>query len=92
MNSTSPGEPAHAADGAKPNPQEERPLLTVGELKVELNRWPDHAAVHFRCPLKGQEFRFYRSQSPSRDVVEIELNEYPETPPVVPAASSEETD
>ncbi len=63
----------------------EPPLLTVGELKVELNRWPDHAAVNFRCPLRDQEFRFYRLQSPSRDVVEIELNEYPETPPVIPA-------
>ena len=70
----------------------ERPLLTVGELKVELNRWPDHAAVNFCCPLRGQAFRFYRSQSPSPDIVEIELNEYPETPPVIPAASSEETD
>ena len=58
--------------------------ITVGELKAELNRLPEHAAVTFRCPLQEQEFRFYRLQSPLQDVVEIELNQYPETPPVVP--------
>jgi hypothetical protein len=36
----------------------EPPLLTVGELKTELNRWPDQAAVNFRCPLLAQDFRF----------------------------------
>jgi hypothetical protein len=61
-------------------------IITVGELKAELNRWPDHAAVSFRCPLHEQAFRFYRFQSPSKDVVEIELNQYPETPPVVPSS------
>jgi hypothetical protein len=55
------------------------PLLTVGELKTELNRWPDQAAVNFRCPLLAQDFRFYRLQAPSADVVVIELNQYPET-------------
>ena len=69
---------AAAPEGKEP------PLLTVGELKVELDRWPNHAAVNFRCPLRDQEFRFYRSRSPSQGVVEIELNEYPETPPVIP--------
>jgi hypothetical protein len=63
----------------------EPPIITVGELKAELNRWPDHAAVTFRCPLHEQEFRFYRFQSPLKDVVEIELNQYPETP-VVPSS------
>jgi hypothetical protein len=63
---------------------QEPPLLTVGELKIELNRWPDHAAMNFRCPLRDQEFRFYRIQSPAEGIVEIELNEYPETPPVIP--------
>ena len=67
----------------------ELPFLTVGELKVELNRWPDQAAVNFRCPLRDQEFRFYRVQSPSEGVIEIELNEYPETPPVIPVPLDE---
>jgi hypothetical protein len=63
----------------------EPPIITVGELRAELNRWPDHAAVTFRCPLHEQELRFYRFQSPSKDIVEIELNQYPETP-VVPSS------
>ena len=61
------------------------PIITVGELRAELNRWRDSAAVTFRCPLQDQELRFYRVQSPSKDVVQIELNQYPETPAVVPA-------
>lgn len=68
-----------------PSQAAELPIITVGELKTELSRWPDQAAVAFRCPLQEQEFRFYRFQSPSEDVVQIELNQYPETPPVVPA-------
>ena len=56
---------------------------TVGELKAELSRWPDGAPVTFRCPLQDQEFRFYRVQSQSKDNVQVELNQYPETPPVV---------
>lgn len=67
-----------------PSQTAEPPIITVGELKAELSRLPEHAAVTFRCPLQEQEFRFYRLQSPSQDVVEIELNQYPETPPVVP--------
>jgi hypothetical protein len=61
------------------------PIITVGELRAELSRWQDSAAVTFRCPLQDQELRFYRIQSPSKDVVQIELNQYPETPAVVPA-------
>ena len=56
------------------------PIITVGELKAELGRWQDNAAVTFRCPLQDQELRFYRVQGLSRDVVQIELNQYPETP------------
>lgn len=56
--------------------------ITVGELKAELSRWPDGAAVTFRCPLQDRELRFYRVQSPSKDSVQVELNQYPETPPV----------
>ena len=52
------------------------PIITVGELKAELSRWEDGAAVTFRCPLQNQELRFYRAQSPSKDVVQIELNLY----------------
>jgi hypothetical protein len=61
------------------------PIITVGELRAELSRWQDGAAVTFRCPLQDQELRFYRVQNPSKDVVQIELNLYPETPAVVPA-------
>ncbi|MCC8957227.1 hypothetical protein H8B02_28475 [Bradyrhizobium sp. Pear77] len=68
-----------------PSQTAEPAIITVGELKAELNRLPDHAAVTFRCPLKEQEFRFYRFQRPSPHVIEIELNQYPETPPVVPS-------
>jgi len=68
-----------------PSQTAEPPIITVGELKSELSGWPDHAAVTFRCPLQQQEFRFYRFQSPSTNVVEIELNQYPETPAVAPS-------
>lgn len=69
-------------DCAGRSPAPEPPILTVGELRSELSRWPDDAAVNFRCPLQEQEFRLYRFQSPSPAVVEIELNQYPETPGV----------
>jgi hypothetical protein len=68
-----------------PSQAVEPPIITVGELKAELGRWPDGAAVTFRCPLQQQEFRFYRFQSPLKDVVQIELNQYPETPAVAPS-------
>jgi hypothetical protein len=66
--------PTQAAEGP--------PIITVGELMTELGRWPVHAAVTFRCPLQRQELRFYRVQSPLKGVVQIELNQYPETPAV----------
>ena len=62
------------------------PIITVGELIDELCRLPDRAAVNFRCPMLEQEFRFYRLRKRSKDVVEIEINTYPESPPVVPSA------
>jgi hypothetical protein len=68
-----------------PSQTSELTIITVGELKAELSLWQDSAAVTFRCPLQGQELRFYRIQSPSKDVVQIELNQYPETPPVLPS-------
>ena len=61
------------------------PIITVGELMTELGRWPRDSAVTFRCPLLGQELRFYRVQSPLKEIVQIELNQYPETPAVVPS-------
>jgi hypothetical protein len=63
---------------------ESAPIITVGELISELGRWPSDAGVTFRCPLQGQELRFYRVQSPLKDIVQIELNQYPETPVVGP--------
>ena len=58
------------------------PLLTVGDLKSELSRWSDQTPVIFCSPLKEQEFRFYRYRS--RDsVLVLEINEFPETSPVV---------
>jgi hypothetical protein len=69
--------PSQAAEGP--------PIITVGELTAELSRWEDNAAVTFRCPLQDQELRFYRVQSLSRDVVQLELNQYPETPLLLPS-------
>jgi hypothetical protein len=60
-------------------------IITVGELISELCRLPDRAAVTFRCPLHQQELRFYRLLHRSKGVVEIELNQYPESPPVAPS-------
>ena len=62
------------------------PIITVGELIDELCRLPDRAALNFRCPMLEQEFRFYRLRKRSKDVVEVEINAYPESPPVVPSA------
>jgi hypothetical protein len=64
------------------------PTITVGELIDELCRLPDRTAVHFRCPRLEQDFRFYRFRKRSKDVVEIEINTYPESPPVVPSSPS----
>jgi hypothetical protein len=56
------------------------PILTVGDLKSELSRWSDET-VTFRSPLKEQEFRFYRC-GPEKNVLVLEINEFPETSPV----------
>ncbi|MDA9509003.1 hypothetical protein XI09_31085 [Bradyrhizobium sp. CCBAU 11386] len=63
------------------------PIITVGELIDELCRLPDTAVVHFRCPMLEQELTFYRLRKRSKDIVEIAVNTYPESPPVVPAAN-----
>ncbi|MFK4506296.1 hypothetical protein LPJ38_30615 [Bradyrhizobium daqingense] len=62
------------------------PIITVGELIDELCRLPDTAVVHFRCPMLEQELTFYRLRKRSKDAVEIAVNAYPESPPVVPAS------
>ncbi len=64
-----------------PHHNSEPPALTVGDLKIELSRWRDDAVVVFRCPLRGQKLRFYRFQA-SPGVIEIELNDYPNTPAI----------
>lgn len=64
------------------------PIITVGELIDELCRLPDTAVVHFRCPMLDQELTFYRLRKRSKDVVEIAVNAYPESPPVVPSSGA----
>ena len=64
------------------------PIITVGELIDELCRLPDSAVVNFRCPMLEQELKFYRLRKRSKDVVEIEINAYPESPLVVPSADA----
>ncbi|MFB6464221.1 hypothetical protein [Bradyrhizobium tunisiense] len=61
------------------------PIITVGELIDELCRLPDTAVVHFRCPMLEQELTFYRLRKRSKDAVEIAVNAYPDSPPVVPS-------
>ena len=67
------------------------PLLTVGELIDELCRLPDTAVVHFRCPMLEQELTFYRLRKRSKDAVEIAVNTYPESPPVVPSSNGRQS-
>ncbi len=62
------------------------PIITVGELIDELCRLPDTAVVHFRCPMLDQELTFYRLRKRSRDAVEIAVNAYPDSAPVVPSS------
>jgi hypothetical protein len=62
------------------------PIITVGELIDELCRLPDTAVVHFRCPMLDQELTFYRLRKRSQDAVEIAVNAYPESAPVVPSS------
>jgi hypothetical protein len=56
------------------------PIFTVGDLKSELGRWSDDAPVAFYCPLREQEFRFYRYR-PGEGSLVLEINEFPETSP-----------
>ena len=58
------------------------PILTVGDLKSELNRWSDETPVTFYSPLREQEFRFYRYR-PGDSVLVLEINEFPETSALV---------
>lgn len=60
------------------------PIITVGELIDELCRLPDTAVVHFRCSTLDHELTFYRLRKRSKDVVEIAVDAYPASPPVVP--------
>ena len=59
-------------------------IMTVGDLIGELCRWPDHAAVTFRCPYLQQDLQFYRLQARSKATVEIQLKQDSESPPVEP--------
>ncbi|MET4802718.1 hypothetical protein ABIA96_005319 [Bradyrhizobium sp. LB11.1] len=63
------------------------PIITVGELIDELCRLPDTAIVHFSCPMLDQELTFYRLRRRSKEAVEITINTYPESAPVVPASN-----
>jgi hypothetical protein len=64
------------------------PIITVGELIDELCRLPDTAFVSFRCPALEHELTYYRLRKRSKDIIEIEVNVYPESPAIVPAADS----
>ncbi|WFU84155.1 hypothetical protein QA645_15855 [Bradyrhizobium sp. CIAT3101] len=64
------------------------PLLTVGDLIDELCRLPDTAVVHFRCPALDQELTFHHLRRQSKNIVEIAVNAYPQSPPVVPSADA----
>jgi hypothetical protein len=70
----------HHNGGANP------PIITVGELIDELCRLPDTAIVHFHCPMLDQELTFYRLRKRSKDSVEIAVNAYPDSPPIVPTS------
>jgi hypothetical protein len=68
------------APSHKPKPAS----ITVGVIG-ELCRWPDHATVIFRCPLRQQELRFSRVEGRSKGTIDIELEPAPASAPVVPA-------
>lgn len=79
---------AHSKANSKANPKAvgHPPIITVGELIDELCRLPDTAIVHFRCPMFDQELTFDRLRRRSKDAVEIAVNAYPDSPPVVPSS------
>jgi hypothetical protein len=56
-------------------PTSEPGTFTVGDLIGELCRWPDNAAVTFRCPLQKQQLRFNRIEQRAKGSVEIELEQ-----------------
>jgi hypothetical protein len=62
-------------------------IITVGELISELCRWPDHAAVTFRCPVQKQDLRFFRIEDSTKGIVRIELDPAPESVPLEQSAS-----
>ncbi|MGL3108121.1 hypothetical protein [Bradyrhizobium sp. BR 1432] len=57
------------------------PIITVGDLIDELCRLPDTALVSFHCPMLEHELAFYHLRRRSKDVVEIEVNAYPQSRP-----------
>jgi hypothetical protein len=63
------------------------PTFTVGDLITELCRWPDHAAITFRCSSTGGGFQLSQVRELSRHLIEVELASVSDSPPVVPAAS-----
>ena len=58
------------------------PLLTVGDLKSEPNRWSNETPVTFYSPLENRNLDF-TDTGPSDSVLVLEINEFPETPQVV---------
>ena|SRR3569623_957849 len=64
------------------------PIITVGDLIDELCRLPDTAVVHFRCAALDQELTFEHLRKRSKDDVEIAINAFPESPPVVPSSAN----
>jgi mRNA-degrading endonuclease RelE of RelBE toxin-antitoxin system len=52
-------------------------------LKSELSSWSNETPVTFYSPLREQEFRFYRYRH-SDSVLVLEINEFPETPQLLP--------
>jgi hypothetical protein len=60
------------------------PLLSVSRVKSGARSLVGPSNCEFQLPILDQEFRFYHSHSPAFNVVEIVLNMYPQTPPVIP--------
>ncbi len=63
------------------DPAADPPIITVGDLIDELCRLPDTAIVSFHCPILEYELTFYRLRKRSKDIVEIEVNAYPQSRP-----------
>jgi hypothetical protein len=54
-------------------------------LALNYGAWSDDTPVTFESPLKAQEYRFYRYRPCDKALV-LEINEFPETPAVLPRA------